>query len=61
MEAHVDCIGTFVFNLAVGKYDSSGVVNLHGGGQLGVTKFLEGDAYGAGLTGSHEGGVLLLP
>ena len=40
VETHVDGFGAFVLYLAVGKPDGSGVVNLHGGGRLGVAHLL---------------------
>ena len=59
VETHVDGFGAFVLDLAVGEPGGSGVVDLHGGGRLGVAKFLEGDAYVACFTGGHEGSAYL--
>ena len=48
-----------MLDLALGEPDGGGIVDLHGGGRLGVTTFIEGDAYGARFAGGHEGGAYL--
>ena len=44
VETHVDGLGAFLLDLAIGEADGCRVVGLDGGGRLWVPKFLEGDA-----------------
>ena len=57
VETHVYCFGALVFYCTVREPDGGGVVDFHWGWALGVSKFFEGDADGACLSGVEEGGA----
>ena len=42
IKSHINCFGAFLFDCAIGKTYCSGVVNLHWGGWLEMSHFLQG-------------------
>ena len=56
VEAHVDGFGSFLFDGFVGKPDGGGVVNLDGGGRLGMAHSNEGGSDRDGLFTVEESG-----
>ena len=56
VEAHVDGFGSFLFDGFVGESDGGGVVDLHGGGRLGMTHFDECRSDGDGFLAVEESG-----
>jgi hypothetical protein len=49
IESHVDGFGAFLFDGVIGKSLGSRVINLHGGGWLRMTHFLESGVNGNGF------------
>ena len=56
VEVHVDSFGSFLFDGFVGKPDGGGVVDLDGGGRLGMAHLNEGCSDRDGLFAVEESG-----
>ena len=54
VKAHVD---GFLFDANIGEANGCGIVNLDGGGWLGMAHFAEGETKGKGVFGGEEGGA----
>ena len=57
IKSHVDSFCSFHFNAGVRKADGGGVVDLDGGGWLGMPHFFEAHTEGEGISCGEEGGA----